>query len=169
MPSLIPTEPESEKGIFLGCELVWNVPDQTTKCLFLILSFPWNSMKYVCTDRRKKGRKEGRRAEDKPFGLRKTEFCLYITTIPKDPWSFLLFNKKILCVWLSESLFLLWLLPVHLFFTYWLERTASAFSSSVADFTKGVILQGPILWGWVLWLFNFSVNVSCLSMHLYIF
>ena len=53
-------------------------------------------MKYVCTDGRKKGRKAGRQAEDKPFRLHKTdtEFCLYITTIPKDPWSFLLFNKK---------------------------------------------------------------------------
>ena len=133
---------------------------------FLSPETQWNM--FARTEERKEGRKAGgRKINLSGYVKQSSVYTLQLFLKILGHFSFLI--KKILCVWLSESLFLLWLLPVHLFFTYWLERTASAFSSSVADFTKGVILQGPILWGWVLWLFNFSVNVSCLSMHLYIF
>ena len=142
---------------------------------FLSPETQWNM--FAWTEERKEGRKEGRQINLSGYvkqtvlsNIRQSSvYTLYITTIPKDPCSFLLFNKRILCVWLSESLFLLWWLAVPLFLTYWPEGTASAFSSSVTDFTKGVILQGPVLWGWVSWFFHFSVSISCLSTPLYIF
>ena len=56
-------------------------------------------MKYVCTDGRKKGRKERRWKINLSDYIKEMQSSVY-TTIPKDTWLFPLFNKKkfLVCV-----------------------------------------------------------------------
>ena len=64
---------------------------------------------FAWTEERKEGRKEGRQINLSGYvkqtvlsNIRQSSvYTLYITTIPKDPCSFLLFSKRILCLCLT--------------------------------------------------------------------